>query len=480
MLIIYGVFLFLRAIHQGSPLYRPQIGVIMIGMLAPLLVNLFSLTDSIPLSNVILTPLGFLITDIAVIWAMVSFQFLEIVPLANQYIIESMGDGLVIVDIRDKIVYLNPAACRILNRSRAELIGKPADQLLPDWPSVQDEEGPPCNRDSRKEITVEAENGRNYYELQISTLSELSGLMSGRVLLWHDVTKRKIAEQESKTSQERLKQLVENSPNPIFSIDAQGIIQTWNHACTEIFQYGPEIIGQEYHKILHESQDQHAIKENLARVFGEGMSFTNAEMTYSCQDGAIRKTASRLYPLFDPFGNVESCVLANTDITERIEAEQILRRQLEELTVLHAVAAACAEADDENALIERVTQIIGDGFFPDNFGLILLEEGSNLLSSHPSYREKPGTQNSPYPLGTGVTGRVALEGKPLRVADTSQSPDYFVVDRETRSELCVPLKAGDRVIGVINTESSHLDAFSENDERLLSVLADQIAVAIAR
>jgi signal transduction histidine kinase/putative methionine-R-sulfoxide reductase with GAF domain/ActR/RegA family two-component response regulator len=68
----------------------------------------------------------------------------------------------------------------------------------------------------------------------------------------------------------------------------------------------------------------------------------------------------------------------------------------------------------------------------------------------------------------------------MRVADTSKEPAYYEVDPDTRSELCVPLQAGERIIGVINTESSHLDAFSQTDERLLSILGDQIAVAIER
>ena len=49
-----------------------------------------------------------------------------------------------------------------------------------------------------------------------------------------------------------------------------------------------------------------------------------------------------------------------------------------------------------------------------------------------------------------------------------------------RSELCVPLKIGESVIGVINAESSELDAFSRADERLLDTLAGQLATAIGR
>lgn len=161
--------------------------------------------------------------------------------------------------------------------------------------------------------------------------------------------------------------------------------------------------------------------------------------------------------------------------------EDPLRRRVEELTILHAVATAGAEATDEDALIERATQIIGENIFPDNLGLLLLDERAGCLRPHSSYRE--GGQARPYQqigLGEGICGWVAATGKALRVGDTRQESKYIQIDPRTRSEVCVPLKAGDRVFGVINAESAELDAFTETDERLLSTLAGQLATAVDR
>jgi signal transduction histidine kinase/putative methionine-R-sulfoxide reductase with GAF domain len=156
------------------------------------------------------------------------------------------------------------------------------------------------------------------------------------------------------------------------------------------------------------------------------------------------------------------------------------QRQLRELGVLERVSNAAAQAGDEDALIETVTRIIGEAFYPDNFGVILLDERSDLLVKHPSYRERVFDPAEPYQLGLGITGFVAQQGAPLRVGDVSQMPIYYQVDPETRSELCVPLKAGERVIGVVNTESRQFNAFSQADERLLATLADTLSTAILR
>jgi GAF domain-containing protein/ActR/RegA family two-component response regulator len=103
------------------------------------------------------------------------------------------------------------------------------------------------------------------------------------------------------------------------------------------------------------------------------------------------------------------------------------------------------------------------------------------LRPHSSYKEGRGSRKyQSINLGEGICGIVAAEGKAQRVADVLQDPDYLNIDPSTRSELCVPLKIGERIIGVINAESAQVGAFTETDERLLSTLAGQLATAIDR
>ena len=161
--------------------------------------------------------------------------------------------------------------------------------------------------------------------------------------------------------------------------------------------------------------------------------------------------------------------------------QDTLLRQFEELRVLHSVAKACVEATDEDALIERVTEIIGAAFFPDNFGVLLLDESTNIIHRHPSYRER--IDHLPYdtmPLGEGITSKTILSGQPVLVSDVRNEPAYFEVDGLTLSELCVPLKTSEHVFGAFNAESTQLDAFNDSDERLLTILAGQLASTIDR
>ncbi len=174
----------------------------------------------------------------------------------------------------------------------------------------------------------------------------------------------------------------------------------------------------------------------------------------------------------------EDLAIANE---ERISTDESLQLRLEELTILHAIATVGAEATDEDILIERATQIIGESFYPNNFGILLVDESGEKLQTHPSYREHVDLKGpKSIPIGEGITGQVALIGEPMRVDDVLQEQNYIEVDTATRSELCVPLKIGERVIGVINAERELVRGFTYSDEQLLLTIAGQLATAIER
>lgn len=156
------------------------------------------------------------------------------------------------------------------------------------------------------------------------------------------------------------------------------------------------------------------------------------------------------------------------------------RKQVRQLTALHDVAVTSIDADNEDDLIERVTGIIGQNLFPNNFGIVLLDETLETLYPHPSYRfystEKRELKG--MPVGQGITGQVALTGQPQRVGNVRDVEHYFDMDDRTLSELCVPIKFKERILGVINAESTKRDGFTVDDERLLVTLAGQLATAI--
>ena len=186
--------------------------------------------------------------------------------------------------------------------------------------------------------------------------------------------------------------------------------------------------------------------------------------------------------MFDP-GEISRAEIAANQIALVLSKTQLLEeahKQVVELTALHDVAVASIEADSEDQLIEHVTNIIGQNLFLDNFGVMLLDENSEVLHAHSSYRflSTEELHMIDISLGEGITGQVAKTGIPQRIGNVRHVESYLDVDQRTISELCVPIKIRERVLGVINAESIKGDAFSADDERLLVTLAGQLATAI--
>jgi sigma-B regulation protein RsbU (phosphoserine phosphatase) len=83
------------------------------------------------------------------------------------------------------------------------------------------------------------------------------------------------------------------------------------------------------------------------------------------------------------------------------------------------------------------------------------------------------------PIGAGVTGWVAEHREPLRVGDVTKDPRYFSVNERVRSEMAIPLIYRNEVLGVLNVESSQVNAYSENIEEMIGTLGGSLAAIIA-
>jgi PAS domain S-box-containing protein/putative nucleotidyltransferase with HDIG domain len=164
----------------------------------------------------------------------------------------------------------------------------------------------------------------------------------------------------------------------------------------------------------------------------------------------------------------------------RKQAEDALQKQLKEITVLHNVSTAAAQASSIDQLVELTTRIIGEMIYLDNFGIDFLDEKNGELIPHQSYRGGTYSQPDRIPISDGIVGHVASTGEPCCIGDVRKHPKYLMVEPETRSELCVPIKVRVKVIGVINAESNRIDFFTQDDERLLNTIAGTLATAIEK
>ena len=166
---------------------------------------------------------------------------------------------------------------------------------------------------------------------------------------------------------------------------------------------------------------------------------------------------------------------------ENARLYQEMSHHLEEVQILNNVALASTSTLDFDEVVRRgMMALLGMRNF-ERINVLLLDEEQNDLWLHPALSDSdvfPQRANIRIPIGKGITGQVAQSGIPARVNDTRLEPNYIAGYPDSLSELCVPLRVGDRITGVLDVQSTKLDAFSESDERLLSTLAGQLSTVL--
>jgi signal transduction histidine kinase len=172
---------------------------------------------------------------------------------------------------------------------------------------------------------------------------------------------------------------------------------------------------------------------------------------------------------------------ARQEITERKRAEKEAQRRAAQATLIYEVGQHVSSKLELEALLSEVVTAVRDAF--DYYGVMILlvgEEGKRL-----AMQSIAGGYADIFPrdlwlaIGEGMIGYAAAGGETQISGDVSKDPHYVCkADEETKSELAVPIKSGEKVIGVLDIQSDEFDAFDETDVMLMETLADQVAVAI--
>jgi len=158
---------------------------------------------------------------------------------------------------------------------------------------------------------------------------------------------------------------------------------------------------------------------------------------------------------------------------------QETKRRLAEVTALYQLAQQMNTSLNIQEVLVSIVQSLKKTIKCRGCSIALLDPVDNVLEIRAAAGvEHKWEQDFKLRLGEGVAGRVALQGAPIYVPDVLDMNDFIFFDPNVRSLLTVPLTFQQRVIGTLTLDSDQPDAFSQNDERLLTIAATQAAIAI--
>ena len=158
-------------------------------------------------------------------------------------------------------------------------------------------------------------------------------------------------------------------------------------------------------------------------------------------------------------------------------------RRAVQLEVAREVALRLMAALDPEELMAQVVQLVQDffGFYHVNVYLMDAQAGFLNMAEGTGEAGRVMKENRRrLAVGQGLVGKVGQTGKPVLVADVSKEPQWLPnpLLPETRSELVVPLRLGDEILGALDVQSDVVNGLTEEDVALLEGLGAQIAVAV--
>ena len=179
---------------------------------------------------------------------------------------------------------------------------------------------------------------------------------------------------------------------------------------------------------------------------------------------------------------LEDRVLQRTrEIAKRNDDLTYRSRQLQTVA---DVARSIVTTQDLQPLLDSVTHLISDRFNFYHVGIFLLDENREfavLRAANSEGGQHMLARNHMLRVGkVGIVGYVTSAGEPRIATDVGadsvffNNPDLPI----TRSEMALPLKVGDQVIGAMDVQSTESNAFTPDDIELFTTLADQVAIAI--
>jgi PAS domain S-box-containing protein len=510
-IIFWGAGLLLRRFFRLQNLPRAQIVIIIFGFLIPIIGTVFSLLGIRIAPQRDATPFTTTVANLFIAWGLFRLRLFDIVPIAREQVLENMADQVIVLDSQDRIIDINQAALRILGKKNSEVIGKSSSMVFSQWAD-------PVERfrgvlEMTTEVKAILREQPVYYELRISPIYDQREQVAGRVIVAHDITRRKTLEdgyrvlseeleerirertEELRHGAERYRAVVENQTEFIVRWKPNGVRTFVNDAYCRYW-------GLTYEQALKinfmshiAEEDRPAVEEKFSRLrLGIASSETETHRVIG-PDGNIQWQEWTDNTIRDEYGELIEFQSVGRDITNRKLAEDALRDQLafdELLTRLLTRFATCSydEVDETIATgLKEIAQFMG----AERAELLTLSKDELLWISSYLWRAPQLSldmnHTSTIPVGRlGWSEHKLLNGESVRINSLADYPPEAEIDRQfsesegAESLLSVPIRGLEKVTyGCIDliTYTQRI-TWSEDDVTRLQMIGDSIANLLER
>jgi PAS domain S-box-containing protein len=395
----------------------------------------------------------------------------------------SAQDAIIVIDNDGNISYWNDAAERIFGYAKKEAVGQPASIIIPDEYSdaftkgfaVFRETGKGPQVDETLELTARRKD-RSRFPVELSVGGAKIKNKWNAIGIVRDITERKLAMEALWESEEKFRNLAEQSPNMIFINRKRRIVYA-NEKCEEIMGYTrQELYSPDFDfLVLIAPEFREKVKGNFNRhLRGEDVP----PYEYTILTKAGKRIEAILTPKLIDYEKEKAILGTITDITQQKKAEKIKGS-------IYKISEAVHSARGLEELFRSIHTIIGELMPAKNFYIALYDKDKERLS-FPYFADEYDQTPAPKKLGKGLTEYVLRTGEALLA-----SPEVFEeLVRKGEAELIgapsidwlgAPLKMDHQTFGVLVVQSyTEGIRFGEEAKEILNFVSGQTAMAIRR
>ncbi|RJR48825.1 MAG: PAS domain S-box protein [Desulfobacteraceae bacterium] len=412
--------------------------------------------------------------------------------------IENIDDGVYEVDLQGNFTYFNNSLCKVFGYPREDIQGRNFSKFM-------DENRARAAFDIFNQIyltgkgisdllweTIDKEGNTRSVELSANLITDSAGEKVGFRGIARDVTARVKAQsalvesesllqgalEASRLAEKRYKTLLDFLPYPLVVFNLDGTVSYLNPAFTEIFGWSlEELYGKRIPYVPAEHEEE--TRENIERLIRDKV-ILHHESKRLTKDGKTVDVLMRGVLFTEQGSEPAGEIVLLRDISHEKRQARISE------AMLHISTALPAYPDLED-LLDYVSEEIRKALDVEGALVILLDREKNeLFFLGAAYDDRATEQRAKeirYPADKGVSGKVIKTGEPVIVHDTYNDPDFYrVVDQRlgyrSRSMLDVPMRSGDRIVGVLCAINKKGGAFDQDDVEILSMIAATVAPSI--
>ncbi|MEF3274060.1 MAG: PAS domain-containing protein [Chloroflexus sp.] len=269
-MVLVGTVVMIDQVRRSHTLYRSQALSLVIGALLPWFASILFVSGRSPIPQVDLTPVSFALSGIAFMVAMQRYRALDILPAAREMIVDQIPDAIIVLDMNDRIIDLNPAAYAFLEQS-SDVIGCEWRDVAPAWLRDQIVD----RFEGQFEVSQPQPDGITC-DLRCATLRDRRGQPVGRIFVLRDVTLFKRAAQALQEAKEAAE--AANQAKSTFLTMMSHELRT---PLTAILGYGEflhqDLLQQGQHDLAHDVERIITAGRHLLALINDVLDFARIE-----------------------------------------------------------------------------------------------------------------------------------------------------------------------------------------------------------